>query len=78
MTILATTQYILADFSVPIAGKTVTYSILSRIISTREVPNKKHTYEHRVKFEDISSKERELLIKFIFEEERRYRKNEKG
>ena len=71
-------EYILADFSVPIAGKTVTYSILSRIISTREVPNKKHTYEHRVKFEDISSKERELLIKFIFEEERRYRKNEKG
>ena len=71
-------EYMLMEFSIPVAGKIVTYSILSRIISTREVPNKKHTYEHRVKFEDISSKEREQLIKFIFEEERRYRKNEKG
>lgn len=71
-------DYVLAEFAVPIAGKTVAYSILAKIISTREVPNKKCTYEHRVKFENISSKERELLIKFIFEEERRYRKNEKG
>mgnify|MGYP003290525574 FL=1 len=71
-------DYVLAEFTVPISGKNVSYSILSKIISTREVPNKKHTYEHRVKFENISSKEREMLIKFIFEEERRYRKNEKG
>jgi len=71
-------EYMLAEFSIPIAGKYVTYNILSKIVSVREVPNKKHTYEYRVKFEDISSKERELLIKFIFEEERRYRKNEKG
>lgn len=73
-----TEEYLLAEFSVPIAGKVCSYSILSKIISAREVPNKKHTYEYRVKFENISSKERELLIKFIFEEERRYRKNEKG
>ena len=71
-------EYMLAEFTIPIAGRNVPYSILAKIISTREVPNKKHTYEYRVKFENISSKERELLIKFIFEEERRYRKNEKG
>lgn len=71
-------EYILAEFSIPVNGKIVNYNLLSRVIATREVPNKKNTYEHRVKFENISVKEREQLIKFIFEEERRYRKNEKG
>ena len=71
-------DYILADFSVPISGKRFSYSLLARIVVTKEVPNKRHTYEHRVKFEGISVAEREQLIRFIFEEERRYRKNEKG
>lgn len=71
-------DYVLTEFSIPIKGSTVNYNLLARIIATREVPNKRHTYEHRVKFENISVKEREQLIRFIFEEERRYRKNEKG
>lgn len=32
-------------------------------------------YEHRIVFENISRKYREILIKYIFEEERRMRKN---
>lgn len=71
-------DYILAEFSIPIDGKRFSYSLLARTVMTREVPNKRHTYEHRVKFEGISAAEREQLIRFVFEEERRYRKNEKG
>ena len=73
-----TGSYILAEFTVPVAGKSVTYSLPAKIITTRPVPNKINAYEHRVKFETISAREREKLIKFIFEEERRYRKNEKS
>lgn len=35
-------------------------------------------YENRVEFEQIDSMEREVIIKFIFEEERRRRKDRKG
>ncbi len=38
----------------------------------------KTVYENRVEFEGIDYMEREIIIKFIFEEERRYRKGRKG
>lgn len=71
-------DYILAEFNVEVGGKPVKYRLLSTVVMTRELPNRKHIYEHRVKFEKISAKDREQLIKFIFEEERRLRKREKG
>ena len=71
-------QYILLEFAVMVDGKKVEYSQLSKVIYTREVPTKANTYEHRVQFERITIPERELLIKFIFEQERRYRNIEKS
>jgi len=38
----------------------------------------KTIYENRVEFESIDHMEREIIIKFIFEEERRHRKGRKG
>ncbi|HCM12943.1 MAG TPA: flagellar brake protein, partial [Lachnospiraceae bacterium] len=35
-------------------------------------------YEYRVEFKNIRKRDREDLIKYIFEQERRRRKNEKG
>ena len=32
-------------------------------------------YEHRVEFRNISKENREMLIKYIFQEERKIRKN---
>lgn len=71
-------QYILLEFAVMVDDKKVEYSQLSKVIYTREVPTKANTYEHRVQFERITIPERELLIKFIFEQERRYRNIEKS
>lgn len=51
---------------------------LAKIVHAKAVPNKENTFEYRVQFETISIPDRERLIKFIFEEERRSRKKEKS
>ena len=69
---------ILCNFSVPIEGEENSFSIISHLVQSKEMPHRKKHYEHRVRFDYISNQDRETLIRFIFEEERRYRKNKKG
>lgn len=47
------------------------------IVSSGKLPNRTGVFEHRAEFNDISKRDREDLIKYIFEQERRRRKNEK-
>jgi len=54
------------------------FFVLSRLFRSKKLEKRKNQYEHRVQFERISNKDRELLIQYIFEEERRDRKNKKG
>ncbi len=54
------------------------FTIQAMIISSAKMINRLGFYEHRVQFIDIFKEEREAIIKFIFEEERRKRKKEKG
>jgi len=69
---------ILFIFSLMINNHIEEYKILSKVISSKELPNDSSQFEHRVKFANIMNDEREKIIKFIFEEERRIRKREKG
>jgi len=71
-------NYILCHFSVMIQGEEKPLSIVSRLIQSRKMPNRKNTYEYHVQFVNITNRDKEDLIRFIFEEERRYRKNKKG
>lgn len=71
-------EYLLVEFDLPIADKKKHFSIVSVQIETKKSQKKEDMYEHRIQFESISQREREDLIKYIFEEERRFRKNEKG
>ncbi len=50
----------------------------AEVISSIKLLNRIGRYEHRIKFKGIDKKDRELLIKYIFEQERRKRRNEKG
>lgn len=54
------------------------FEIEALIISSNKMVNRQGFYEHRVQFKDIIREDREAIIKFIFEEERRQRKREKG
>lgn len=47
------------------------------IVSSQRMVNKYGVYEHRLEFKDILQKDREDLIKYIFEQDRKRRKNDK-
>jgi len=50
----------------------------AEIISSTKLLNRNGIYEQRVEFKDIGKIDRENLIKFIFEQERRRRRNDKS
>ncbi len=64
------------EFENNTAAKSI--NIQAMVISSNRMVNRQGFYEHRVQFIDILKEERESIIKFIFEEERRQRKREKG
>ena len=57
-------------------GRTKQCETIGEILSTRELENKKGTFEHRVRYVDMGEGEREEIIRYIFEEERKNRKKE--
>lgn len=48
------------------------------IVDSEQMRGNASLYENRVEFDAISNEDREVIIRFIFEEERRRRKNKKG
>lgn len=51
------------------------YDVVGKILSVKEVTNRPGEYEHRVQYVNLDNDTREEIIKFIFEEERRIRRN---
>lgn len=51
------------------------YEIVGKVLSVREVNNRPGEFEHRVQYVNLNNDTREEIIKFIFEEERRIRRN---
>lgn len=54
------------------------YEIPAKVIHSAEVPNRPDIFEARVQFTDITTKDREAVIRFVFDEERRIRRRKKG
>lgn len=65
-------------FRLPLEADEKEYSIAGRIVSSNEIENRKKEYENRVKFVYLDNISREEIIKYIFKEERKNRKNMKG
>lgn len=61
-----------------IGGKTKEYEIIGKILGAKELENRKGTFEHRVQYVNLDVDDREEIIKYIFEEERKNRRKEKG
>lgn len=55
-----------------------TLNTSAEIIASQKIYDRSGFYEHRVEFTDINWNDREELIKYIFEQERRRRKNMKS
>ena len=69
---------ICCKYHLVIDGKDKDYTLIAKIIMVRELDDKPGLYEHRAQYINIDTIEREEIIRFIFEEERKNRKREKG
>ena len=65
-------------FELFVSGKLTEYKLLGRVLYSEELESRPGSYEHRIQFINIMNDERESIIKFIFEEERKIRRREKG
>lgn len=75
---MAVNSLLYTKFTMPVNGEMITYHLSGRVLSVREMENKPGAYEARLQYLNIEQKEREDIIKFIFEEERKQRKRKKG
>ena len=62
-------------FDIETSSENVRLRIPANVFLSFEIPGRGQKYEQRVEFENISKESREMLIKYIFEEERRMRKD---
>lgn len=62
-------------FDIDYEGNIERYLLAADVIMSFAIPQHHGMYEHRVEFKDISKENREILIKYIFQEERKIRKN---
>lgn len=64
------------NLDIEVARKHTKMNLGAVIISSSKLFNRYGVYENRAEFTDISKKDREELIRFVFEQERRLRKND--
>lgn len=69
---------ILMRFDLPIMESERPFLLAAKVVYSGEIENRTNEYENRVKFEFIDTATREEIIKYIFDEERKNRKNGKG
>ncbi len=56
-----------------IGGTLKEYNLVGKVLKAAELENRKGVYEHRVQYVNINDAQREEIIKYIFEEERKSR-----
>lgn len=69
-------SFIYCKYQLEDGGKA--YEVIGKVLDGRKLENRTDAFEHRVQFESITIEDREAVIRFIFEEERKHRKKEKG
>ncbi len=69
---------LLMQFELSIMGRCKSFLLAAKVIYSGEIENREEEYENRVKFEYIDTMTREEIIRYIFDEERKNRKNGKG
>ena len=65
-------------YNLIIDGVSKEYTLICKVLQNNELDNRPGVFEHRAQYVDIDTYEREEIIRFIFEEERKHRKREKG
>lgn len=71
-------SYILVKYNLLVKGREKCYEIVSKILDVRKIESRNGGFEHRVQYVNLNNKDREEIIQFIFDEERKNRQREKG
>ena len=69
---------ILCKYSLIVHGESKEYNLVGKVLSVRALENRNDAYEHRVQYVNMDAAEREEIIKYIFDEERKTLKNQKA
>lgn len=65
-------------FSLYVNGCMNEYKLVGKVLKSRELENRPDNYEHRIQFVNMMNDDRESIIRYIFEEERKIRHRERG
>ena len=66
------------SYQLPQKNKMKKYEIAGKVLALRQIPEKQGEYEHRIQYINIDKTDREEIIRYIFEEERRNRQRKNG
>lgn len=69
---------IMCNYNLEVDGIQQEFTLVGKVLSCSQIPNRPGEFEHRVEYININSIEREEIIKYIFDQERKNRKKEKG
>jgi c-di-GMP-binding flagellar brake protein YcgR len=65
-------------FALTLAKGMVLFELLGKVVFSIENEKRSKTYEHRVEFINMTEEDREQIVRYIFDEERKRRRKEKG
>lgn len=68
---------ILFVFELDLQGRRVPYRLVGKILMSEELETRRGQFENRVQFLNMAADDREGIIRYIFEEERKIRRKEK-
>jgi len=65
-------------FSLFVNGSVTEYKLVGKVLRSEPLENREDQFENRIQFVNMVNDDRESIIKYIFEEERRQRHRERG
>lgn len=70
--------YVITNFNLMINHRMKQFSTMIKVISSEKIINRSGQYENRGKYISLTKEETEEIVRYIFEEERKSRKNRKS
>lgn len=65
------------NYRLVIKDKVKDYNVVGKVLAVRPSENRKGVFEHRVQYVNMGTDDREEIIRYIFEEERKHRNHKK-
>ncbi len=72
------TEFVSLEFELKVLGKIKRFRLAGKVVMSSESPNMSDIYDTRIEFKRIAENDRADIVKYIFEQQRRLRKMERG